>query len=124
MANAINWFEIPAANFKRAVDFYTKVLGSELPLSEMEGIQMAFFPCEGQNVGGCIKHDGDTKPSADGTLAYLNGGADFSDMLSRVEQAGGKVVMPKTKLSDEVGYIAMFMDSEGNKVAFHSPISA
>ena len=39
-------------------------------------------------------------------------------MLSRAEQAGGKVVMPKTKLSDEVGYIAMFMDSEVNKAGF------
>jgi len=123
MANAINWFEIPAANFKRAVTFYSTVLGQELPLTEMDGSQMAFFPYEGQNVGGCVKHDNDSKPSADGTLAYLNGGSDFSDMLSRVERAGGKVIMPKTKVSDEVGYIAMFMDSEGNKVAFHSPIS-
>ena len=122
MANVINWFEIPVANFERATKFYNKVLGTELaPFdNEARDVRMAFFPADSGEVGGCLIHGDGYKPSAEGTLAYLNGGEDLSARLSRVESAGGKVVMPKTKISDEVGYIALFMDSEGNKVAFHS----
>ena len=123
MANAVNWFEIPALDFDRAVKFYNRVIGSELSLMENMGVQMAFFPCDQKGVGGSVIQAKDRKPSANGTVIYLNGGADLSGPLSRVEPAGGKVVMPKTQVSDEVGYIAMFIDSEGNKVALHSPPS-
>jgi predicted enzyme related to lactoylglutathione lyase len=34
--------------------------------------------------------------------------------------AGGKVTMPKTKISDEIGFMAFFVDSEGNGMALHS----
>ncbi|MGB1242276.1 MAG: VOC family protein, partial [Chitinophagales bacterium] len=56
-----------------------------------------------------------------GSLVYLNGGSDLATPLSRVGAAGGEVVVPKTKISDEIGYFAIFMDTEGNKMAFHSP---
>ena len=123
MANAINWFEIPAANFDRALKFYNRVMSSELvPFdNEARKAKMAFFHVGNGEVGGCIISGEGHKPSADGTLAYLNGGEDLSQPLSKVEKAGGKVVLPKTKISDEVGYIAIFMDPEGNRVAFHSP---
>jgi len=122
MANVINWFEIPAANFDRAVKFYNQVLGAELtPFdNEARGLKMGFFPAERGVVGGCVTHGKGYKPSAEGALVYLNGGDDLGGPLSRVEKAGGKVEMPKTKLSDEVGYMAIFIDSEGNRVALHS----
>jgi hypothetical protein len=60
------------------------------------------------------------KPSAEGAVIYLNGNPDLADALSRIEAAGGKVTMPKTHISPEVGHMAFFMDSEGNKVALHS----
>ena len=59
--------------------------------------------------------------SAKGTMPYLNGGEDLTEMLGRINDAGGNVVLPKTKISDEVGFMAIFMDTEGNKVALHSP---
>ena len=121
MANAINWFEIPADNFDRAVDFYGKVFDSELPPNEVMGIQMAFLPHGTQEVGGAVVCGEGYKPSADGPLVYLNGGEDLSTPLDRVESAGGKVVLPKTKISDEIGYFAIIMDTEGNRIAFHSP---
>lgn len=122
MANAINWFEIPATDHDRAVKFYGTVLGSDLQPMDMMGTKMAFLPVEGEGaVGGSICSGEGYKPSAEGAVIYLNGGEDLSTPLSRVENAGGKVVMPKTKISDEIGYMAFFMDSEGNKMAFHSP---
>jgi hypothetical protein len=43
-------------------------------------------------------------------------------MLERVEQAGGRVIMRKTMISDDSGCFSLFIDSEGNKLAFHSNI--
>ena len=34
MANAVNWFEIPATDFKRANDFYNTVFETELVYME------------------------------------------------------------------------------------------
>jgi predicted enzyme related to lactoylglutathione lyase len=62
----------------------------------------------------------DYKPSTEGTLVYLNGGKDLETTLSKVEAAGGKIFVPKTQISPEMGYFAVFMDSEGNKMALHS----
>jgi len=60
------------------------------------------------------------KPSADGAVIYLNGNPDLSVPLGKIEEAGGHVVMPKTLINDEIGYMAFFIDTEGNKVALHS----
>jgi len=121
MANAINWFEIPASNFDRAVKFYREVLAAEMPPNDFMGNKMAFFPYEQGEVSGAVCAGEMHKPSPEGALVYLNAGQDLSPALSRVEPAGGKVMVPKTKVSDEVGYIAIFQDSEGNRVALHSP---
>jgi len=120
MANAINWFEIPATNFTRAKDFYSNILSTELAVMEIMDIQMAMFNSSDSEVGGAIcKSEGHT-PSQEGTVPYLNGGEDLSSVLDRVESAGGKVLVPKTKISDEIGFFAQFLDTEGNRIALHS----
>lgn len=124
MANAINWFEIPASNFDRAVEFYGKVFDSEIHLNDIQGIKMGFLPTGGdqeQAVGGAVIAGEGYVPSAEGALLYLNGGEDLNEPLARVEKAGGKVVLSKTQISEELGYFAIFFDSEGNRLAFHSP---
>ena len=84
------------------------------------GTKMAFLPFNGQGVSGSICEGEMYKPSTDGAMIYLNGGEDLSKPLSKVEASGGKVIMPKTKISDEIGYMAIFLDAEGNRMAFHS----
>ena len=74
MQNLINWFEIPATDFKRAVSFYKAILGVEIKETEMFGTKMGFFPTDATNVSGSIVQGEDYKPSTDGILAYLNGG--------------------------------------------------
>ena len=118
MANAVNWFELPANDFDRAVNFYKEVLGQDLQPFDGE-IQMAFFPAPDQGVGGAVTYGNGTKPSQEGSLVYLNGGNDLAEPLSRVEKAGGSVLMPKTSIGEN-GFMAIFLDSEGNRVAFHS----
>jgi uncharacterized protein len=120
MQNLINWFEIPATDFKRAVSFYKDILGVEIKETEMFGTKMGFFPTDGINVSGAIVQGEDYKPSTDGILAYLNGGNDLQIVLDKVEPNNGKIIVPKTQISPEMGYFGMFIDTEGNKMAVHS----
>jgi len=120
MENLINWFEIPATDFSRAVSFYEAILGLEIKEAEMFGSKMGFFPTDGTNVSGAIVQGEDYQPSSDGVVAYLNGGNDLQTVLDKVESNNGKVIVPKTQISPEMGYFGMFIDSEGNKMAVHS----
>ncbi len=119
MANAINWFEIPVTDFGRAKEFYSSIFGFEMKEMQMGPNQMAFFP--GPGVSGAIVKADDFEPSKEGTLIYLAAGEDLSGVMNKIDGAGGKVVQPKIKVTDEIGYIAIFHDTEGNKVALHSP---
>lgn len=120
MDNAVNWFEIPAADFERAIRFYEQVMACELVRSTMGEAVMAMFPTAGSGVGGCLVSHPAMKPSPEGTCVYLNAGKDLAPALSRVASAGGSIVLPRTKISDEIGYFAVFIDSEGNRVGMHS----
>jgi uncharacterized protein len=120
--NSLNWFEISVTDINRAKKFYETIFGIQLQEQEMMGMKMAFFPSEDMNskVSGGLVQGPMHKPSADGAKIYLNGNPDLANALSKVEHAGGKVVMPKTKISDDIGFMASFIDSEGNNVALHS----
>ncbi len=120
MQNLIKWFEIPATNFNRAVSFYKAILDLKIEEAEMFGSKMGFFPTDGKNVSGAIVQGEDYKPSTDGVVAYLNGGNDLQDILTKVENNKGQVIVPKTQISPEMGYFGMFIDTEGNKMAVHS----
>ncbi len=120
MKNFINWFEIPTSDFDRAVNFYERVLSTEIQRLEMFGTNMGMLPSDGENVSGAIVKGEDYEPSTSGTLIYLNAGNDLQIALSKVEENGGKVLLPKTQISPEMGYFALFLDTEGNKLAFHS----
>jgi uncharacterized protein len=120
MDNLINWFEIPALDFGRAIAFYKTILAIDIQQADMFGTQMGFFPTDGKNVSGAIVCGDGYTPSMEGATLYLNGGEDLALVLGRVEQAGGKILVPKTQISPEMGYFAMFMDTEGNKLALHS----
>lgn len=121
MKNAINWFEIPVKNFNKAKKFYETILGADMQLVEEMGMKSAFFSSDMENgaIGGCIIQGEGYEPSAKGTLVYLNGGKDLSVPLSKIEAAGGKIIMPKTAIGPN-GFMAHFTDIEGNKVALHS----
>jgi uncharacterized protein len=119
--NAINWFEIPAADFTRATRFYEQIFAAPLHIdSSFDGIQMAIFPHGDAGVGGAIVNMPQAKPHADGARIYLNGGEDLGPILDRVAAAGGQVVMPKTFLRDDIGHIGLFTDTEGNVIGLHS----
>jgi len=119
MENALNWFEIPVTDITRAKTFYNTIFGFELVAMEVtEGYPMAMFPVE-KGVSGAIIQGEGYAPGTEGSLVYLNGGDDLQNVLDRVEAAGGQVLMPKTGIGEN-GFMAYFLDSEGNKVGLHS----
>jgi len=121
MANAINWFEIPAKNFERAKTFYEKVLGIEIHIMPHPSNKYGVFPADvdGGHVGGGLVEGEGFEPSTHGSIVYLNCQPDLSVQLARVEEAGGKIVLPKTSIGGN-GFMAHIIDTEGNRVALHS----
>ena len=115
----ISWFEIPAINFQQAVDFYNRIFKIEMETQFDGNYAMAFFPAE-KGIGGAIVTGPNSIPGVVGPLLYLNAGKDLNRILKRVEPAGGRVVMTKTLINPESGHFAIFIDSEGNKLALHS----
>jgi len=115
----VNWFEIPALNFHRAVNFYNQIYGIEMETTNMNNYDMAFFPAN-KGIGGAVVYGEGCIPSDAGPLVYLNGGRDLDVILSRIEPAGGRIILQKTLINEAVGYFALFIDTEGNRLALHS----
>lgn len=121
--NALNWFEIPATDIKRAKSFYENIFGIQMGTANMMGMDMAFFPTESASgkVSGAVVKSEMHKPSQDGATIYLNANeAGLDNVLNRIGAAGGQVVMPRTLIDEQTGYMAFFIDTEGNKVGLHS----
>ncbi|MBK5280376.1 MAG: VOC family protein [Bacteroidia bacterium] len=123
MKDAISWFEIPAVDLGRAQKFYEKIMGITFTEMNLPQIKMRIFPIDDtEGIGGSLcDSDGFHKPSAtEGPLIYLNGNPDVQLILDKVEKAGGKILVPKTQISPTFGYMAVILDTEGNRIAFHS----
>jgi len=120
--NALSWFEIPTTDFERAKKFYEQIFSYEMPEMNMANVRMGILlhDREAGGVGGAIIKGEWSKPSAGGTIVYLNAGDDLTVVLNRVEKAGGKVMIPKTAIEPDMGFFAVFSDSEGNSVGLFS----
>jgi predicted enzyme related to lactoylglutathione lyase len=115
----VSWFEIPAVDFQQAVNFYNQIFNITMEQNTTDVNAMAFFPVT-TGIGGSIIAGQGYVPSDCGPLIYLNGGKDLNNVLNKVEQAGGRVILPKTLINEEMGYFAIFIDSQGNKLALYS----
>jgi hypothetical protein len=117
--NYISWFEIPAIEFEQAVEFYQFIFDIKMQQNYTVDNAMAFFPTTA-GIGGAIVSGTGYVPSDSGPLIYLNAGNDLNLVINKVEIAGGRIIMPKTLISEESGYFAVFIDPQGNKLALHS----
>ncbi|HSZ87224.1 MAG TPA: VOC family protein [Puia sp.] len=121
--HAISWFEIPTADIDHAQKFYETIFDMQMIPLDNPHIKMRLFPIENmENVGDSIVFNKDFYKASetDGPLIYLNANPDVQIVLDRIEAAGGKIAVPKTQISPEYGYMAIFIDSEGNRVGLHS----
>jgi predicted enzyme related to lactoylglutathione lyase len=119
-ANVAAWFEIPAADFDRAVGFYEKVFETRLTTENMGGAQLAVFPYSQPGTSGCVIKGEGYKPNKEGCVIYLETKGELDGPLARAAANGGKVATPKTALPEGMGFFAHFVDSEGNRVGLHS----
>jgi predicted enzyme related to lactoylglutathione lyase len=120
MQNFLRFFEIPAVDFDRAVKFYTEVFDTELSIAEDENEKMACFMDGGKAIGAISLADG-FKPSRDGVMVSLYAGEEMDEILKKVLSNDGEIVTSKTKIEVEgLGYFAVMIDSEGNKIGLYS----
>lgn len=119
--HAISWFELPSTDFPRAVAFYNRILDTTLKVEKFgpAATDLAVFPASEQGTAGCVIHDAQYKPNAEGVVVYLNCQLDIDAVLQRVPDAGGKVMLGKTALPPGMGFFAHIADSEGNRVGLH-----
>ena len=119
--NMVVWFEIPVSDMDRAKNFYEKVFQIDINVVDFGGLLMGWFPDRGEAHGanGTLIKQESYIPSKEGALVYF-GSEDVQNEINRVEAAGGSIYQPKTQISPEHGYMAIFIDTEGNRVALHS----
>lgn len=120
MNHLISIVEIPTADFPRAIAFYQAILDITIEEAEMDGIKMGLFPNSGDGVFVQLINGSDYKPSSDGTVVYLNGGEDLQKVADKIEANGGKMVVPKTAIGPDMGFFAIFTDTEGNRLGLQS----
>ena len=120
--NPVGWFEIPTKDLDRAIAFYESVFAIKLQKHPVGPLMMAFFPME-QDKAGCagalVYNEENYTPSREGTLIYF-ASENLATELERVEKAGGEVLREKTLIAKDIGYMGLFIDSEGNRIALHS----
>lgn len=139
MAKLIRWFEIPVKDFKRAVKFYTKVFRVDFIFEEFRGVPHAIFKNTSDNqfeISGALVEVKDFPENNIGSILFFNADSGMDDILQRVEESGGtillrktliknatedgKVFIAKTLIDNNTGYFAYFLDSEGNKMGLYS----
>ncbi|MCO6509847.1 MAG: VOC family protein [Aridibacter famidurans] len=121
-SHTVSWFEIPVSDMDRARKFYETIFDIEMQELPMPEFKMVAFPMDmgsGHVHGALCQHEMYT-PSQDGVVVYLNANPEIQKVIDRIEDAGGTIVIPKTQISEEIGYMAFFTDSEGNRVALHA----
>ena len=122
--NVVGWFEIPVINMERAIRFYEQVFDFKLSRQQIGPLEMAWFPWMEGGLGapGSLVSNKDFyKPSREGVLVYFTAhSGDVAVELGRVKAAGGEVLVPKTLIKEDIGYMAVILDSEGNRIALHS----
>jgi predicted enzyme related to lactoylglutathione lyase len=120
----IGWFEIPVADMERAIAFYQSAMDCLLERHPMGELDMAWFPSDessANGAGGTLIYQPEYyKPSQDGILVYFLA-TDIEEDLRRIADAGGTILQAKTLISETIGYMALFLDSEGNRLALHEP---
>ncbi|MGN6492998.1 MAG: VOC family protein [Agriterribacter sp.] len=123
--NVITWFEIPVTDIDRAKTFYETILDIRMVKRADGSDEAVFFPfnpdvvqATSGRVTGVLSKSQKNSPSGSGTLVYINASPDLTEVLNKVEPAGGKIIVSKTRIP--AGFIAIIIDTEGNRVGLHA----
>ena len=121
MNHLVTWVSIPSSDFDRAVKFYSEVTGLKLEVKGEGEQRMATSLTESEwndTIGFGVTADPSIKPGPNGPRLYI-AAPDMEGLLGKVEENGGKVLVPKTAMG-EMGFWGLMEDSEGNHIGLHS----
>lgn len=118
--NMAVWFEIPATDFGRAVEFYEALFGQTMRQETIGDTRMAVFPYENPGVGGAVVQAANLRPGESGPIVYLNCDGKLDQVIARVSLAGGQLAGPTVDLPGDMGRFIHVRDTEGNRVGLHS----
>ncbi len=112
----VQYFEIPADDVNRAQKFYKKVFGWNMQKwNDPEKPEQDYWMFETQDDkgnpglgGGMMK-----RQSPQHTVTNYITISSIEEYASKIEQSGGKVIMPKTEIPN-MGFFAICLDSENN----------
>lgn len=123
--NILTWFEIPVTDLQRAKKFYETILDIEMTERKDGADEAAFFPfnpnviqATSGRITGVLSKSSRNQPSGNGTIVYINASPHLHTVLDKVEPAGGKILSPAIRIPP--GYIAIIIDSEGNRIGLHA----
>lgn len=113
------WIEIPVTDMQRAKAFYQKIFSITLNEVDLGALKMAMFP--NTVIGGALCYLPNWYvPSENGVIVYLNANPDLRVVEEKIESSGGRIIQPKKMISPDHGFMALFLDTEGNRLALHS----
>ena len=122
--SSISWFEIPTKDIDRAQAFYETILGIKMIPMDNPMLKMRMFPVAemmSDVTGAIVFNESFYEPSnTKGSLVYLNANPDVQLVLDKVVAAGGRILVPKTAISKEFGFMGLILDTEGNRIGLHS----
>lgn len=121
--NLVGWVEIPVTDMDRAKAFYETVFKIKITVHDLGETVMGWLPAANGKPGSAgsliLKPEWYIPDYKKGVLIYFSC-EDVQNELNRIAELGGRILKPKTKISDEIGYMGLFHDSEGNRIALHS----
>lgn len=118
----VNWFEIPVLDMKRAKLFYEAIFDISITIQDFGGLQMGLFPNSSNQQGASgslMKHEAYMPSKTQGALLYFSL-TDMTNTLNLVTKAGGTILKMKTEIAPGQGFMALFVDTEGNRIGCRS----
>jgi len=120
--NVVGWFEIPVTNMDRAKKFYDTVFDINITVHDLDGLKMGWFPMAPNKsgaTGSLVQHENYVPSATAGSVLYFTS-VDVANELAKVVAAGGNILQDKKQIGAGHGLMALFIDSEGNRIALHS----
>jgi uncharacterized protein len=120
----VQHFEIPADDVERASKFYKEVFEwkmQKLANPEDASKDYWFFDTKDESgntgIGGGLMKRQAPEHSVTNYITVTS----IDDYKSKIEEAGGKVIMPKTEIP-EMGFILVFLDTENNMFGLYESL--
>jgi predicted enzyme related to lactoylglutathione lyase len=110
MANSVTWFEIIGTDGPKLRDFYGRLF--DWQFHEAPGMDYGMIDAGAGGIGGGIGSGSGQRLNYVAVYVQV---PDINAALKQAEELGGKTVMPRTVIPDQVTF-AMFSDPEGHLI--------